>query len=318
MSLTLSPSDRDPKSFGRVAVLYGGGSSERAVSLKSGKAVLNGLLEAGVDAFGIDIRGEQGDQSPMQQLLAQPFDRAFIALHGPEGEDGTIQGALEIMGKPYTGSGVMASALGMDKVRCKQLWASQNLPTPNHVLLDDDSDWQALAEQLPLPAMVKPDHEGSSIGITRADTVEQLAGSYAKARELDRCVFAERLIEGAEFTVAVLNGSALPVIRLETPHQFYDYEAKYLADDTHYHFETGLDADKDAEIRRLSELAFAAVGCDGWGRVDLMQDRQGQFWLLEVNTVPGMTDHSLVPMAARQAGLSFSQLVVKILETADV
>ncbi|WP_421865363.1 D-alanine--D-alanine ligase [Motiliproteus sp.] len=317
MSIQIQPSQRDPGSFGRVVVLYGGRSSERAVSLKSGAAVLNGLLEAGVDAFGIDLYGEQGDLSPMQQLQAQPFDRAFIALHGPEGEDGTIQGALEIMGKPYTGSGVMASALGMDKVRCKQLWLSQDLPTPSHMMLDDDSNWTELAKQLPLPAMVKPDHEGSSIGITRADTVEQLERAYRKARELDRCVFAERLIEGAEFTVAVLNGQALPVIRLETPHQFYDYEAKYLADDTHYHFETGLSAQQDAQIRSLSEAAFAAVGCQGWGRVDLMQDRDGGFWLLEVNTVPGMTDHSLVPMAAAEAGLSFSQLVVKILETAE-
>ncbi|RDE22794.1 D-alanine--D-alanine ligase [Motiliproteus coralliicola] len=317
MSIQIQPSQRDPGSFGRVVVLYGGRSSERAVSLKSGAAVLNGLLEAGVDAFGIDLYGEQGDLSPMQQLQAQPFDRAFIALHGPEGEDGTIQGALEIMGKPYTGSGVMASALGMDKVRCKQLWLSQGLPTPSHKMLDDDSNWAELAKQLPLPAMVKPDHEGSSIGITRADTVEQLERAYRKARELDRCVFAERLIEGAEFTVAVLNGEALPVIRLETPNQFYDYEAKYLADDTHYHFETGLSEQQDAQIRALSEAAFAAVGCQGWGRVDLMQDTEGGFWLLEVNTVPGMTDHSLVPMAAGQAGLSFSQLVVKILETAE-
>lgn len=311
------PSSRAPESFGRVAVLFGGRSSERAVSLKSGAAVLRGLLEAGVDAFGIDLYGEQATELPMQQLQAQPFDRAFIALHGPEGEDGTVQGALQMLGKPYTGSGVMASALGMDKVRCKQLWQSLDLPTPNHVILDQDSDWQALAQQLPLPAMVKPDHEGSSIGITRADTVEQLADSYRQASQLDRCVFAERLIEGAEFTVTILDGKALPVIRLETPHEFYDYDAKYLAGDTHYHFDTGLDADKDAELRLLSEQAFDAVGCSGWGRVDLMQDKQGQFWLLEVNTVPGMTDHSLVPMSARQAGLSFEQLVVKILETAD-
>ncbi len=311
---SMLPSSRTPESFGRVAVLFGGRSSERAVSLKSGAAVLQGLLSAGVDAFGIDLYGEQGLEAPIQQLQAQPFDRVFIALHGPEGEDGTVQGALQILGKPYTGSGVMASALGMDKVRCKQLWTSQQLPTPNYQLLDEQSDWQALAALLPV--MVKPDHEGSSIGIARADTPEQLASAYLKARELDRCVFAERLIQGAEFTVAILEGKALPVIRLETSHPFYDYDAKYLANDTHYHFDTGLDAAKDAEIRRLSEQAFAAVGCSGWGRVDLMQDQQGDFWLLEVNTVPGMTDHSLVPMAARKAGLSFEQLVVKVLETA--
>ena len=313
----IQPSSRSPESFGRVAVVYGGRSSERSISLKSGAQVLQGLLNAGVDAFGIDLYGAEGDQAPMQQLQAQSFDRVFIALHGPEGEDGTIQGALDMLGVPYTGSGVMASALGMDKVRCKQLWASQGLPTPGYALLEDESDWDAVARELPLPAMVKPDHEGSSIGITRADNAEQLQQAYRKARELDRCVFAERLIEGGEFTVAVLDGRALPVIRLETPHEFYDFDAKYLANDTHYHFETGLNAEQDADIRRLSEQAFAAVGCTGWGRVDLMQDRNGGFWLLEVNTVPGMTDHSLVPMAARQAGLSFEQLVVKILESSD-
>ncbi len=311
----IAPSNRTPASFGRVAVLYGGRSAERAVSLNSGAAVLRGLLSAGVDAFGIDLYGEQADELPIQQLQAQSFDRVFIALHGPEGEDGTVQGALQMLAKPYTGSEVMASALGMDKVRCKQLWASLDLPTPGYQLLTENTEWEALAGMLPV--MVKPDHEGSSIGITRADTAEQLAAAYQKASQLDRCVFAERLIEGAEYTVSIIDGQALPVIRLETPHQFYDYEAKYHADDTHYHFDTGLDAAQDAEIRRLSEQAFAAVGCRGWGRVDLMQDRQGQFWLLEVNTVPGMTDHSLVPMAARQAGLSFEQLVVKILETAS-
>ncbi|MFT6916093.1 MAG: D-alanine-D-alanine ligase [Motiliproteus sp.] len=308
------PSSRTPESFGRVAVLFGGRSSERAVSLKSGAAVLQGLLNAGVDAFGIDLYGDQGLESPIRQLQAESFDRVFIALHGPEGEDGTVQGALQIMAKPYTGSGVMASALGMDKVRCKQLWASQSLPTPGYQLLDDNSDWNALAALLPV--MVKPDHEGSSIGIARADTTEQLAAAYHQARVLDRCVFAEHLIQGAEFTVTILEGKALPVIRLETPHQFYDYEAKYHANDTHYDFETGLNAAKDAEIRLLAEQAFAVIGCSGWARVDLMQDQQGDFWLLEVNTVPGMTNQSLVPKAAREVGLSFEQLVVKILESA--
>ncbi|HEY5716852.1 MAG TPA: D-alanine--D-alanine ligase [Motiliproteus sp.] len=313
--MNITPSSREPASFGRVAVLMGGNSSERPVSLNSGKAVLAALQRAGVDAFGIDLFGEDGQANPMQQLQAEPIDIAFIALHGPGGEDGTIQGALEMLGIPYTGSGVMASALGMDKMRCKQLWSSLQLPSPPYRVLSGNSNWDAIAKALPLPAMVKPAHEGSSIGMVRVETAEQLAAAYQGALDYDHCVFAERWIQGREYTIAIVDNQALPVIRLETPHQFYDYDAKYLANDTRYDFNTLLDEEQTREIKQLALKAFNAVGCRGWGRVDMMQDAEGQFWLLEVNTSPGMTDHSLVPMAAREAGLSFEQLVVKILAT---
>jgi len=311
----VTPSSRAPASFGRVAILMGGNSSERPVSLNSGTAVLAALQRAGVDAFGIDLFGEDGAANPMQQLQAQPIDIAFIALHGPGGEDGTIQGALEMLGIPYTGSGVMASALGMDKMRCKQLWSSLQLPSPPYRVLNPGSNWDAIAKALPLPAMVKPAHEGSSIGMVRVESAAQLAAAYEQAARYDACVFAERWIQGREYTIAIVDQQALPVIRLETPHQFYDYDAKYLANDTRYDFNTLLDEEQTRQIKQLALNAFNAVGCRGWGRVDLMQDAEGQFWLLEVNTSPGMTDHSLVPMAAREAGLSFEQLVVKILDT---
>ncbi|OMH36554.1 D-alanine--D-alanine ligase [Motiliproteus sp. MSK22-1] len=307
----------DPSSFGRVAVIFGGNSSERPVSLKSGMAIFEALKSSGVDVFAIDLFGPEGDLNPIQQLQAEPIDLAFIALHGPGGEDGTIQGALEMLGIPYTGSGVMASALGMDKLRCKQLWKSLELPSPPHQVLNADSDWQQAADQIQLPAMVKPAHEGSSIGMVKVDNAEALAEAYQSAAKLDSCVFAERWITGREYTVAIINGKALPVIRLETPHLFYDYDAKYVSDDTDYHFDTELDEAGIAEIQTLSVRAFNTVGCEGWGRVDVMQDQDGKFWLLEVNTIPGMTDHSLVPMAAKQAGLSFEQLVLAILAGAD-
>ncbi len=305
-----------PESFGRVAVIMGGNSSERPVSLKSGAAVLQGLLNAGVDAFTIDLFGPEGNLNPVQQLQEEQFDIAFIALHGPGGEDGTIQGTLEMLGIPYTGSGVMASALGMDKLRCKQLWKSLELPSPPHRVLNEDCDWARFGEEIRFPVMVKPAHEGSSIGMVRVENADNLAGAYATAAKLDSSVFAEQWITGREYTVAILDGEALPVIRLETPHQFYDYEAKYISDDTHYHFDTGLDERGIAEIQSLALRAFDSVGCRGWGRVDVMQDSDGRFWLLEVNTIPGMTDHSLVPMAAREAGISFDQLVVRILASA--
>jgi D-alanine-D-alanine ligase len=302
--------------MGRVAVLMGGNSAERPISLKSGAAVLKALQEAGVDAFGIDLCGAQNERNPMGQLLETPFDRAFIALHGRGGEDGVMQGALELLGIPYTGSGVMASALGMDKLRCKQIWSSLGLSTPKFELLRSDSAWSVVGEELGFPLMVKPAHEGSSIGMVRVETQTQLEQAYVTASRFDGCVLAECWVEGAEFTVTILEGAALPVIRLETPRGFYDYEAKYLAGDTHYHFDTGLDAEQTADIQTLAIQAFEAVGCRGWGRVDIMQDQQGRFWLLEVNTIPGMTDHSLVPMAAKQAGLNFESLVLTILKSA--
>ncbi|MGB0466955.1 MAG: D-alanine--D-alanine ligase [Pontibacterium sp.] len=299
--------------LGPVAVIYGGLSSERVISLKSGAEVLAGLQRAGVNAFGIDLGGEQGDLNPVEQLVAAEFDRAFLILHGPGGEDGTIQGVLEMLGKPYTGSGVAASALGMDKLRCKQLWAGAGLPTPDYAVVTADTDLTELGEQLGWPIFIKPAHEGSSIGIAKVNNLTELRSAYEKAAEFDQLVLAERWMSGAEFTVAILDNKALPVIRLETPHDFYDFTAKYEADDTCYFFDHGLNEQQEQQLKTLVINAFNAVGCEGWARIDVMQDAQGQFQLLEVNTAPGMTDHSLVPMAAAKTGISFEQLVVDIL-----
>ncbi|MEH6578774.1 MAG: D-alanine--D-alanine ligase [Amphritea sp.] len=304
-------SSQEQLKFGRVAVIYGGSSAERSVSLKSGAEVLKGLVCAGVDAFGIDLCGN--GQNPVQQLMTAEFDRAFLILHGRGGEDGTIQGLLEIMGKPYTGSGVMASALGMDKVKCKQIWAASGLPTPKYAVLNGAMDYAELAACLGFPMIVKPAHEGSSIGMSKVNSLADLERAHADATEFDRAVLAESWVNGPEFTVAVLEGKALPVIRLETPHEFYDFDAKYQANDTQYRFDHGLSSEQEAELQQLAETAFDMVGCEGWGRVDVMMDMQHGFQLLEVNTLPGMTDHSLVPMAAREAGISFEQLVVAIL-----
>ena len=303
----------EARQLGRVAVIYGGLSSERVVSLRSGAEVLAGLQRAGVDAFGIDLGGENGDLNPVAQLSEAQFDRAFLILHGPGGEDGTLQGVLEMLGKPYTGSGVAASALGMDKVRCKQLWTGAGLPTPEYVVIDESTDLAAVGDKLGWPIFVKPAHEGSSIGIAKVTNLDELHQAYENAAKLDSLVLAERWMSGSEFTVGVLNGETLPAIKLETTHDFYDFDAKYEADDTRYLFEHGLSEQQEAELNRLVIDAFNAVGCEGWSRVDLMQDGDGNFQLLEVNTAPGMTDHSLVPMAARKKGISFEQLVVEIL-----
>lgn len=303
--------------FGRVAVIYGGNSSEREVSLKSGAAVLSGLHRAGVDAFGIDLYGESAALEPLRQLQEDSFDRAFLILHGPGGEDGTLQGALEMLGKPYTGSRVAASAIGMDKLRTKQLWLGAGLPTPPFAVCDQTSDLEEAVSRLGSPMIVKPAHEGSSIGMSKVETQEELSRALKTAEQFDRTVIVERWMSGNEFTVAVLDGEALPPILLVTNHEFYDFDAKYVANDTEYRFDHGLSEEKDQELRSLAEKAFAAVGCEGWGRVDVMQDEHGKFQLLEVNTAPGMTDHSLVPMAAKQKGISFEQLVVEILKTAS-
>lgn len=305
----------DQTALGRVAVIMGGTSAEREISLRSGKAVLQGLQDAGVDAFAVDL-GSEG-ANPVAQLLDSRFDRAFLILHGRGGEDGTIQGVLEMMGKPYTGSGVAASALGMDKLRCKQLWQGAGLPTPVFAVLDEQTDLSAVEAELGYPMMVKPAHEGSSIGMSKVRTRAELETAYAAACEYDSCVIAEQWVNGPEFTIALLNGRALPVIRLETPHDFYDFDAKYAAADTHYHFDTRLSAAQTETLQQLALKAFNVAGCRGWGRVDAMMDATGHFQLLEVNTAPGMTDHSLVPMAAREAGIDFTQLVVAILETAS-
>ena len=298
----------DPKAFGRVAVLFGGKSAEREVSLKSGNAVLSALQAGGVDAFGIDV----GDDF-LQRLAREKIDRAFIVLHGRGGEDGSMQGLLECAGIPYTGSGILASALAMDKLRTKQVWHSLGLPTPRHAVLTSQADCEAAAAELGFPLIVKPAHEGSSIGMAKVDNVETLTAAWQDAARYDSQVLVEQWIAGPEYTIAVLRGQVLPPIGLGTPHTFYDYDAKYLADDTQYRIPCGLSAEKEAELKELTARACEAVGTQGWARADVMQDASGQFWLLEVNTVPGMTDHSLVPMAARAAGLDFQQLVLAIL-----
>ena len=298
----------DPKAFGRVAVLFGGKSAERAVSLKSGAAVLEALQSAGVDAFGIDV----GDDF-LQRLTSERIDRAFIVLHGRGGEDGSMQGLLECAGIPYTGSGILASALAMDKLRTKRVWLSLGLPTPAHATLASEEDCHAAAAELGFPLFVKPAHEGSSIGMAKVADVEALIAAWKDASRYDSQVLVEQMIDGPEYTVAMLRGQVLPPIGLGTPHTFYDYDAKYLANDTQYRIPCGLPADKEAELKALTARACEAVGTQCWARADVMQDAAGKFWLLEVNTVPGMTDHSLVPMAARAAGLDFQQLVLAIL-----
>lgn len=296
------------QALGKIGVLFGGESAEREISLRSGKAVFAALQNLGADVVAIDVRF---NDSLFTQL--RDIDFAFIALHGRGGEDGVIQGLLEIMGIPYTGSGVAASALGMDKLRTKWLWQGAGLPTPEFVAVSRVEQLDGLVEQLGGAVMVKPSHEGSSIGMSRATTQAELEQAFAKAQRHDSDVLVERWIVGQEFTCAVLNGIALPVIRLKTPNVFYDYEAKYQSTNTEYLIPCGLTTDQEAQLQTLCVKAFHTVGCSVWGRVDAMMDTQGQFWLLEVNTVPGMTDHSLVPMAARAAGQSFEQLVQNIL-----
>ncbi len=301
------------KNFGKVAVLFGGKSAEREVSLKSGSAVLAALKRSGVDAHAFDPAVQN-----LQSLRDEGYDRAFIALHGRFGEDGTVQGALEMLGIPYTGSGVLASALGMDKWRTKLVWQAGNLPVPKYVLLNERSDWNAVVTELGLPLFVKPANEGSSVGISKVKTVGGLQAAYQAAAKHDRLVIAESFIGGGEYTAAILGDQALPVIKIEPANEFYDYEAKYLRDDTRYLCPCGLGAEKEAEMQRLARQAFALLGGQGWGRVDFLMDEKGRPYMLEANTSPGMTDHSLVPMAARQAGMTFEQLVLSVLEKAHV
>jgi D-alanine-D-alanine ligase len=308
MSAETLKSQLPVSAFGRVAVLFGGKSAEREVSLKSGNAVLSALQSAGVDAFGIDV----GDDF-LQRLLAEKVDRAFIVLHGRGGEDGSMQGLLECAGIPYTGSGILASSLAMDKLRTKQVWLSLGLPTPAHAALASEADCQAAAAELGFPLFVKPAHEGSSIGMAKVSDVDALIAAWKDASRYDAQVLVEQMIAGPEFTIAMLRGQVLPPIALGTPHSFYDYDAKYLANDTQYRIPCGLSPEKEAELKDLTARACDAVGTQGWARADVMQDADGKFWLLEVNTVPGMTDHSLVPMAANAAGLDFQQLVLAIL-----
>lgn len=304
-----SPNPIDVTSFGKVAVLLGGLSAEREVSLKSGGAVLAALKQRGVNAHAIDA-----GRNVLTDLAAGKFDRVFIVLHGRGGEDGTIQGALETLGLPYTGSGVMASALAMDKLRTKLLWLGQGLSTPAYHVLNDDSNFDAIVAELGLPLIVKPSHEGSSIGVTKVKTADQLQSAYNDAKKFDSEIIVETWITGKEYTAAILGQEPLPLIRLETPHEFYDYDAKYIANSTGYHIPSGLAMEVEKALQQLALKAFNAVGGRGWGRVDFMYDANDKPWLIEVNTIPGMTDHSLVPMAAKAAGISFDELCIRILQ----
>jgi len=299
--------------FGKVAVLFGGKSAEREVSLKSGSMVLAALRKKGVDAHPFDPK-----QRDLQDLLKERFARVFIALHGRFGEDGTVQGVLEWLGIPYTGSGVLASALAMDKLRTKRLWAAEGLPTAPYAVLDKDTNLAAVAKRLGVPLFVKPASEGSSVGMSKVRKAGALDEAYALAVNYDPVVLAEKFIDGAELTVAIVGERALPIIKIETPREFYDYEAKYIANDTRYLVPCGVSAKKERELQALCLKAFRALGCRGWGRVDLMLDKRARPYLLEVNTSPGMTDHSLVPMAARAVGISYEDLCVKVLELAHV
>ncbi len=299
--------------FGKVAVLLGGKSAEREVSLKSGAMVLKALRRKGIDAHAFDP-----SERSLDSLIKEKFKRVFIALHGRFGEDGTMQGILEWLGIPYTGSGVLASALAMDKQRAKLLWQALGMPTPPHEILERNTNWQEVAARLGLPIMVKPANEGSSIGMSKVRSADALDEAYALAANYDRVVMAEKFVDGIELTGAILGEEALPLIKLETPREFYDYEAKYIANDTRYLIPSGLADKEEDELRALCLKAFRSLGCSGWGRVDLMLDKAGAPYLLEVNTSPGMTDHSLVPMAARAVGLSYEDLCLRILEGAHV
>ena len=295
------------KDFGKVAVLLGGRSAEREISLLSGNAVLDALRRQGVDAEAFD---------PAERELAElrRYDRAFIVLHGRGGEDGTLQGALEFMRIPYTGSGVMASALSMDKWRTKLVWQAAGVPITDYVVLDGQSDAKTVAARLGLPIFVKPANEGSSIGITKVKRAEDLAAAYQTAARYDRLVLAERYVDGIEVQFPVLGERVLPSIRIQPATEFYDYDAKYFRDDTRYHC-PGLPADQEQRLHELVLRAFRVLGCSGWGRVDLMIDRAGRPFFLEMNTVPGMTSHSLMPMGAKAAGIDFDTLCLQILET---
>ena len=297
-----------PEELGKVAVLMGGLSAEREVSLKSGAAVLSALQQRNVDAHGVDV-----GENIIEVLQAENFDRAFIVLHGRGGEDGVIQAVLETLRIPFTGSGVLGSALCMDKIKSKQVWHAAGLSTPHYILLNELTHWSEVAAELGLPIAVKPVREGSSLGATRVELSENLEAAWSIAAKFDDEVMAEPWVEGDEYTVAILAGEALPVIRLDTPREFYDYAAKYESGDTCYHCPCGLDEKTEKRLQKLALKAFDTLGARAWGRVDLIMSDNGQPWLLENNTVPGMTDHSLVPMAAKEAGIEFDELVWRIL-----
>lgn len=297
----------DPKIFGVVAVLYGGTSSERSVSLNSGKSVIEALEKAGVDVLPIDI-----GENVCEQLMAAKFDRAFIALHGVGGEDGKIQAMLDLLGKPYTGCDHSASALAMNKLHTKQVWQSWGLPTPPYVALSEEQSLETVLDTLG-HVFVKPVHEGSSYGVSPARDINELAAAAEKAKKYDSMVIAEKLIHGPEYSVAVLGNTVLPPIEIRFSGEFYDFDTKYLSDTNEYICPCGLDDEAEAVLKNLTAKAFKTIGCRGWGRVDFMRNQSGEFFMLEVNTVPGMTNHSLVPIAARAIGLSFEELVLEVL-----
>lgn len=295
--------------YGKVVVLMGGLSAEREVSLNSGAAVLKALQRKGIDAHGLDV-----NEKVITELQAGNYDRAFNILHGKGGEDGVMQGALELLGLPYTGSGVMASALSMDKLRSRYVLQAAGLPTPETIVVNDMSELDALPEALGLPMVIKPNSQGSSVGVCKVSDRGQLRNAYIEASKLDSVVLAEKWIGGMELHASILGDKALPLIRVEAAGEFYDYEAKYLSDSTVYHCPCGLDAGQEAHIQQLALQAFRVLGCEGWGRVDFLLDEHNNPFVLEMNTLPGMTGHSLVPMAAKQAGIGFDDLVVEILE----
>ncbi len=307
----MTDAGRRPADYGRVAVLMGGWSAEREISLVSGRAVLAGLRRAGVDAHGVDV-----GRDILEVLARERYDRAFVVLHGRGGEDGVVQGALEVLGLPYTGSGVLGSAIAMDKYRCKLLWQGAGVPTPAFRLLRGSGDLEGTTARVGLPLMVKPVHEGSSIGMTKVELEGELAAAWEVARAFDDAVLAEHWVTGSEYTATILGGEALPLIRLETPRSFYDYAAKHESVSTRSRIPCGLPAAAEAGLQARALEAFRAVGAAGWGRVDFLLDGDGHPWFIEVNTVPGMTDHSLVPMAAAAAGIGFEDLVLRILDGA--
>ena len=299
--------------FGKVAVLLGGRSAEREISLQSGHAVLDALRRGGVDAYPFDPA-----EQALEELLHQGFNKAFIALHGRFGEDGTIQGVLEWLGLPYTGSGVMASALAMDKWRTKLIWQAAGIQSPRYELLQADSNFEQVAETLGLPLIVKPAREGSTIGLSKVHHKQDLAAAYELAAQHDGLVLAEEFIAGTELTVAILGETSLPVVKIEIAGELYDYQAKYFSNETKYFCPSGLPEELESMIRNQALRAYQMLGCQGWGRVDLILSQTNQFYFLEANTSPGMTSHSLVPMAARTAGISFENLVLKILDLTHV
>ncbi len=299
--------------FEKVAVFMGGWSAEREVSLNSGQAVFEALRNQGINVTAIDV-----DRNICQQLQKGEFSHVFNMLHGRGGEDGVIQGFLDVLEIPYTGSGVLGSALAMDKFRCKQLWQGMDLPTPDFMRLENAQDCEAALKKLGLPMMIKPALEGSSIGISKVNTEEEIIPAWKKAQDCGGVIIAEKFIQGKEYTAAILGEQVLPMIRLETENEFYDYQAKYVSNDTKYICPCGLDESAELELAKLMIKSFKAVMGEGWGRVDFMLDENQSPWLIEVNTVPGMTDHSLVPMAAKQAGISFEELVLKILQGANL